>query len=104
MAGQGFTVDLQKLESSSRVISEKAGAFQAEYKKIYDAVENLKIQWKGIASETFNTTIKAYEKDFVDMYNILKEYSSFLVNTAGKKYQENENKLTEEANRLPKSK
>ena len=91
MASTIFDVTPEELEASASKIEEKTGEFTKAYNSIYTAVSDLRVTYKGEASDTFNQRIEGYKNDFSAAEKALKNYVQFLREYASKmKNTENE--------------
>lgn len=99
MDSTGFKVTPQELKKSAAVIDDKTARYEAEYNRIYSEITNLRVTFKGQSSDSFNNQLENYRGDFKKLAAILKDYAKFLVQAADK-YQERDNRLAEEAQRL----
>ena len=82
MPSAKFDVTPEEIAKSATIVEEKTTEFKSAYDSIYAAVEDLRMSYKGEASDTFNQRIKAYENDFKEAERVLKNYVSFLRNYA----------------------
>ena len=80
MASTIFDVTPEELEASASKIEGKTG----EYTSIYTAVSDLRVTYKGEASDTFNQRIEGYKNDFSAAEKALKNYVQFLREYAAK--------------------
>lgn len=88
-----FEVTPEELEASANKIEGKTGEFTKAYTSIYTAVSDLRVSYKGEASDTFNQRIEGYKNDFTAAEKALKNYVQFLREYATEiKRIENENK------------
>lgn len=78
MASTVFDVTPEELEASATRIEGKTGEFVKAYSNIYTAVSDLRITYKGEASDTFNQRIDGYRNDFSAAEKALKNYVQFL--------------------------
>lgn len=78
MASTVFDVTPEELEASATRIEGKTSEFTKAYSSIYTAVSDLRITYKGEASDTFNQRIEGYRNDFSAAENALKNYVQFL--------------------------
>lgn len=91
MASTTFDVTPEELEASASRIEGKTGEFTKAYTSIYTAVSDLRVTYKGEASDTFNKRIEGYKNDFTAAEKALKNYIQFLRDYASKmKSTENE--------------
>ncbi len=100
MAGTGMRVTTEELRRSASVLEEKTARYQSEYEKIYAEIANLRVEWSGSSSDTFNTQIEGYKPDFIELATTLKAYSEFLKTTA-QKIEETERTSMDAARKLP---
>lgn len=78
MAVTTFDVTPEELEASAGKIETKTGEFTQTYNNIYTAVSELRVNYKGEASDTFNQRIEGYRNDFGAAEKALKNYVQFL--------------------------
>jgi len=69
-----FDVTPEELERSAREIEADVVIFRKAYDDIYAAVGELKVEYKGEASDTFNRRIEERRKDFEAATTALKKY------------------------------
>ena len=62
-------------------------------------VENMRVHYQGQSSEAFNTQINAFKPALEEMASIVRNYITYLKNTANK-YTTTEDALTDSANAL----
>ena len=74
MASTIFDVTPEELEASASKIEGKTGEFTKAYTSIYTAVSDLRVTYKGEASDTFNQRIEGYKNDFSAAEKALKNY------------------------------
>lgn len=78
MASTVFDVTPEELEVSAGKVESKTGEFTKAYNSIYTAVSDLRVSYKGEASDTFNQRIEGYKNDFSAAEKALKNYVQFL--------------------------
>lgn len=78
MASAIFDVTPEQIEASASKIESKAAEFTKAYNSIYAAIKDLRVKYKGEASDTFNKKAEAYRKDFTAADAVLKKYVEFL--------------------------
>lgn len=78
MSSVNFDVTPEELEASANKIEGKTSEFTKVYNSIYTAVSDLRVNFKGEASDTFNQRIEGYKNDFSAAEKALKEYVQFL--------------------------
>lgn len=99
MASTIFDVTPEELESSATKIEEKTNEFTNAYNSIYTAVSDLRVSYKGEASDTFNQRIEGYRNDFSAAETALNNYVQFLREYAAK-IQSTENDIKSKASSL----
>ena len=76
MASTIFDVTPEELEASASKIEGKTGEFTKAYTSIYTAVSDLRVTYKGEASDTFNQRIEGYKKRLLRSRKSLEELRS----------------------------
>ena len=99
MASTIFDVTPEELEASATKIEGKVSEFTKAYSSIYTAVSDLRVTYKGEASDTFNRRIEGYKNDFSAAEKALKNYVQFLREYASK-MKRTENEIKGKANAL----
>ena len=94
-----FDVTPEELESSANQIEGKSSEFIKTYQSVYTATTDLRVRYKGEASDTFNTRIEGYRNDFQNVEKALKDYVQFLREYASK-MKATENELKGKAGQL----
>lgn len=79
-----FDVTPEELEASAGKIEGKAQEFSKAYENIYTAVSDLRVTYKGQASDTFNQRISDYKNTFASADKALAKYVAFLRDYASK--------------------
>ena len=92
-------VTTEELLRSASLLEEKVNEYQGQYEKMYAEVENLRVHYQGQSSEAFNTQINAFKPALEEMASIVRNYITYLKNTANK-YTTTEDALTDNANAL----
>lgn len=78
MASTIFDITPEELENSASKIEGKTTEFKKAYDSIYTAVSDLRVTYKGEASDTFNQKIEGYKNDFSQAEKALQNYVQFL--------------------------
>lgn len=78
MATTVFDVTPEELESSANRIQEKITEFTKAYNSIYTATADLRVTYKGQASDVFNQRLEDYRNDFTAVEKSLNNYVEFL--------------------------
>lgn len=94
-----FDVTPEQIEASASKIESKAAEFTKAYNSIYAAIKDLRVKYKGEASDTFNKKAEAYRKDFTAADAVLKKYVEFLRDYA-KRMKSKENDIKTQASAL----
>ncbi len=94
-----INVDPARLETSASHIEQMYLMYEKEYRLLFQYVENLKVNWQGKDNQAFVQQIESFEKDFIAMQNVMKEYAEFLKQCA-KAYRMTQNECTSYAKRL----
>lgn len=95
-----WEVTTERLESSATIIEEKTAKYNQEWAKLYTELQNLRsANWQGIASDTFNSKLEGYKKNFEEMSKILLSYVEFL-RSAAENYKKAEESLKDAAGNL----
>lgn len=99
MASTTFDVTPEELETSANKVESKTSEFTKAYNSIYTAVSDLRVTYKGEASDTFNQRIEGYKNDFSAAETALKNYVQFLRDYAAK-MNSTENEIKSKASAL----
>lgn len=78
MAAVQFDVTPEELNRSAAEVEGKASEFKKAHEDIYMAVQDLRVSYKGEASDTFNQRIEGYRNDFDAADKTLAKYVEFL--------------------------
>lgn len=78
MASVIFDVTPEELVSSANRIEEKSKEFVQAYNNIYTAVADLRVSYKGEASDSFNQKIEGYKDNFITTDKRLANYVQFI--------------------------
>lgn len=74
--------DPNQLEQTASLIDGQVQEYENEYKSLYLEVEKMQAGWKGKDNLVFTEQITSFQSDFMKMTELMKEYSSFLKNSA----------------------
>lgn len=99
MASTIFDVTPEELEASASKVEGKTNEFNKAYNSIYTAVSDLRVTYKGNASDAFNQRIEGYRNDFSAAEKALTNYVQFLREYATK-MKSTENDIQSKANAL----
>jgi WXG100 family type VII secretion target len=96
---KSFDITPPELVASANKIEGRTGEFVKAYQTIYAATNDLRVSYKGQASDAFNTRIEGYKKDFEAVQKTLTNYIQFLREYADKMTR-TENELNSKAGQL----
>lgn len=84
MAVGKIVVTPERLEAVSTKVNGLADEYKSDYEKLYKEIEKLTKfkQWEGIDNKAFLDQVKAFEDDLTYMYNLMKQYATYLKKTA----------------------
>lgn len=84
MARGQIIVETSQLDTISTSVSELADKYLAEYTALYTAVSEMQSAWAGTDNTAYTTQIEGFKDDFQKMETLMREYSSFLKDTANR--------------------
>lgn len=84
--------DPGKLITDGGSLSEAAGQFGAEVKKIYGVIDDLKNSWVGESSSRFTSNVESFRADFEKFAEVIGQFGE-LVSAVGTDYQKLESEL-----------
>ena len=96
---KSITVRPETLRTQSSTISSKVDDYQGLYQKLITEVDGLATQWKGQGNQNFSEQIHNFKPKFDKLAEVLNSYCLFL-NKAAQIYEETENNVAGNANRL----
>ncbi|GKX28618.1 hypothetical protein SH1V18_10980 [Vallitalea longa] len=96
---RSITVTPSTLRTQSGTISKKVDYYEELYAKLISEVDELETQWKGKGNKKFAEQIHDFKPKFDKLAEVLNSYCLFL-NKAANIYQETENNVFDNANRL----
>lgn len=70
------------LYQSAAKIEESTMQYQKHYQHLYQCVEKMQVSWKGKDNIAYTVEIKNFEKDFLKMVNLMRQYADFLRKSA----------------------
>jgi len=97
-----FRVETEELKASAAQIETKAAEYQNQYSKLYQEISNLKVEYKGQASDAFNNKIEGYRSSFEELGTVVRAYVDYLKNTA-MQYEAVESAIADTAGKLTSS-
>jgi len=85
-------MDPQQAISYGNQIIQNANSYNAEIKKIYEIVGDLKTTWTGSAAQRFTDDIESFKTDYEKFGKLIKDFGDLLV-AIGKDYKKLEDEL-----------
>lgn len=76
--GIQIQVDPAQLEACAVHIESIVEVYEQEYRALFKGVAQLQDGWKGKDNQAFVTQIQGFEKDFIAMRDIMRDYAMFL--------------------------
>lgn len=84
MARGQIIVETTQLDAAAQKVDDLADKYLAEYTALYNAVTEMQSAWSGVDNTAYTNQIGGFKDDFQRMENLMREYSSFLKETANK--------------------
>ena len=94
-----INVDYTLLLQYADHIDEITNEYHRLYNHLYNNVETMEVSWKGKDNMAFTSQIKSFSDNFNKMSVVLRQYSSFLKNSANS-YRQTQDELVNHVNRL----
>lgn len=92
-------VEPDVLDDVASKVEQACQEYETTYHNLYSDIDKMQTSWSGKDNEAYTNQIKTYEEDFNKIALIMKEYVSFLRNTA-RAYRETQDELYNSALRL----
>jgi WXG100 family type VII secretion target len=96
---RSITVDPAKLESTAGKIDQQSADYERIYKQLFNEVDRMGAAWQGTDNLAFVSQIKGFMDDLQDMTRLMRDYSSFLKNSATT-YRNTQNEIISSAKKL----
>lgn len=79
-----FKINVQPdaLERCARCIDEQCVAYEKTYRELYQKIDAMSISWQGKDNLAYTNQIRGFEKDFIAMAQLMRNYVTFLRNSA----------------------
>lgn len=77
-----ITVAPERLESAAGSIENANADYERIYQAMYADVDKMSNSWRGKDNEMYTSQIRSFEDDLRQISIIMKQYASFLRNTA----------------------
>ena len=87
-----ITMDPEQAISYGNQIIQNASAYNAEIKKVYSIVTDLKTTWTGSAAQRFTDNIESFRADYEKFGQLIEDFGELLV-AIGKDYKNLEENL-----------
>lgn len=84
MARGQIIVETSQLDTIATNVSDLADKYLAEYTALYKHVSEMQSAWAGADNTAYTTQIEGFKDDFQRMESLMREYASFLKDTASK--------------------
>lgn len=94
-----INVTPQELSDVSKALGSLSEQFLSEVTKMYDSLENLNTNWKGMGSTQYYTSIMNRKPDIEALGKIIGQYSNF-INKAAILYDATDNDVASSATNL----
>lgn len=94
-----ITVDTAQLDNVAEEVKKLADNYLAEYKALYEYVNDMKQAWAGIDNDAYTNQIIEFQDDFRKMEELMREYSEFL-KSAAEKYRQTQADIKSKAQQL----
>ncbi|MFV0479686.1 MAG: WXG100 family type VII secretion target [Anaerorhabdus sp.] len=92
-------VDPSRLNNNAIKIEQESSEYSLKIKQLLEEVEKMKSAWQGKDNLAFTNRIYSMEQDFKQVTILSRQYAEFL-RTSAKAYQEIQEELIAQANRL----
>ncbi|MCI9292426.1 MAG: WXG100 family type VII secretion target [Erysipelotrichaceae bacterium] len=79
-----FKINVQPdaLKRCAGCIEEQCNAYEKTYRDLYAKIDAMSISWQGKDNQAYTNQIHGFEKDFIAMTQLMRNYVSFLRNSA----------------------
>lgn len=94
-----ISVEVEQLEACASRMDEKNLAYLKNCEALFEAIETMRLAWKGEDNTAFTSRIISYESDFKQLHTLASEYTDFLRHTA-RSYRSMQQELITMANSL----
>lgn len=96
---RNIIVEPERLEDAANKVEQACNEYEGIYHNLYADVDKMQTSWTGKDNVAYTNQIKSYEEDFNKIALIMKEYVTFLRNSA-RAYRETQDELYNSAMRL----
>lgn len=99
MARGQIIVDTSQLDAAAKRVESLAGDYKTQYTALYSNVSELQNSWTGTDNQAYTNQINGFKDDFQKMESLMREYASFLKETA-LKYRTTQSEIKSGAQKL----
>ncbi len=92
-------VETSQLDAAAQKVDELADKYSSEYTALYTAVTEMQSSWAGTDNTAYTTQIEGFKDDFQRMEQLMRDYATFLRESA-KKYRETQSEIKTKAQQL----
>lgn len=71
-----------QLEQTASTMDQQILEYEQQYKQLYVEVDKMQNAWRGKDNVAYSEQIRSFEIEFVNMSELMKEYTSFLKHSA----------------------
>lgn len=79
-----IVVETSQLDAVAQKVDGLADKYLSEYTALYTYVTEMQSAWAGTDNTAYTTQIEGFKDDFQRMENLMREYATFLKETAAK--------------------
>lgn len=73
-----MTINYEEMEAIANNLASAAGEYEAEIKKLYSKINELKNAWDGEDNAVYVRKIDGYKENLQSLGKVLNDYSSFI--------------------------
>lgn len=84
MARGQITVETSQLDAAAQKVEGFADNYLSEYTALYTLVNEMQAAWSGTDNTAYTTQIEGFKDDFQKMEKLMREYATFLKESAAK--------------------
>lgn len=89
----------QELDTTSKLIKGLAEEYKTEYENLFGDVRAMQGKWDGQDNQAYTTQVEGFKDDFTNMYNLMVQYSDYLMKTK-KAYEDTQTNIKNTASGL----
>lgn len=99
MARGQIIVETSQLDAASQKVEGLADKYLSEYTSLYSLISEMQSAWAGADNTAYTTQIEGFKDDFQKMEALMRDYATFLKNTAAK-YRSTQSDIKSKAQQL----